>query len=106
MSELWLGPSATTWDANLIHTYTLSEMSLHEDNLWGQTVMMSKLASRAQHSSFTVPMLVSYAHLPASHELLNLLCGTLYYANNQQNHNSSKNCVNCTVTIIVYFTAF
>jgi len=71
MSELWIGPSDTTWDANLIQTCTLTEMSLHE-NLWGQTILMSILTSIAQYRSFTVPVFVSFAHLPASHKLLNL----------------------------------
>lgn len=107
MSELWIGPSDTTQDANLIQSYTLTEMSLHKHNLRGQTVLMSILTSIVQYRSFTVRMFVSFAHLPSSHELLNLQCGTLYYyANNQPNHNSSKNYVKCIRTIIVYLLLF
>jgi hypothetical protein len=72
MSELWIGPSDTTYDANLIHSYTRTEMSLHDDNLQGQTVLMSIVTSIVQYRSFTVPKFVSFAQLPASHKLLNL----------------------------------
>jgi hypothetical protein len=72
MIELWIGPSDTTYDANLNHSYTITEMSLHEDNLRGQTVLMSILTSIVQYRSFTVPMFVSFDHFPASHKLLNL----------------------------------